>query len=453
MITMSLNQLCILLNAKLVGDNIQISNVSIDSRSIGNDAIFVAISGKRFHGDDFLYQAIHNGAKALLVTKRYDVLIPQVIVNNTRIALGKLAAWVHKNCQTMTIAITGSCGKTTVKEMMVSILANKGKILYTADNFNNEIGVPLTLLRSTPQDDYAVIEIGANHVGEIAYSANLVSPDIALVNNVAEAHLEGFGSINAIKHAKGEIYQSLKSGAVAVINLDSHGGKLWDSLLTDKRVISFSQYNEKADVYASNILIDIEGKSNFLVHTVKGTRQIYLGIIGQHNVSNALASICLSLELGIEFPVIQNGLLNLIKVKKRAEVIELAKNIKLIDDSYNASVPSMKASIILLNNFKGYRWLILGNMTELGMESFQLHYNIANYANKYKFEYVLTYGKDAKIISDICHGIHFSSRKNMIEYIQKKLIKHDDRNHILLVKGANSTCMSKISITLKEYYL
>ena len=160
----------------------------------------------------------------MLVSKAVDVQVPQLLVEDTKVALGKLGQFVHQVCQTPTVAITGSCGKTTVKEMVASIMTQKGQVLYTAGNFNNDIGVPLTLLRSQPEDDFAVIELGANHVGEIAYTTQLVRPDVALVNNVAAAHLEGFGSMDGVKRAKGEIYQGLKPGSVAIVNLDSNGG-------------------------------------------------------------------------------------------------------------------------------------------------------------------------------------------------------------------------------------
>ena len=193
MIKVTLSQIANITRGELFGDDLLIDAVSTDTRAIDNCALFVALVGERFDAHNFCQQAVDAGAGALLVQKRLDVNVPQVVVSDTKMALGELASWVHQTCQTPTVAITGSCGKTTVKEMVASILQLKGKVLFTAGNFNNDIGVPLTLLRSQQDDDYAVIELGANHIGEIAYTTQLVKPDIALVNNVAAAHLEGFG--------------------------------------------------------------------------------------------------------------------------------------------------------------------------------------------------------------------------------------------------------------------
>ncbi|MBT0322864.1 Mur ligase family protein, partial [Vibrio campbellii] len=209
MITVTLSQIADITGGERVGNDLSIESVSTDTRSIEQGALFVALVGERFDAHDFCQQAVESGAGALLVQKRVNVNVPQVVVGDSKVALGQVAAWVHQTCQTPTVAITGSCGKTTVKEMVASILQLKGKVLFTAGNFNNDIGVPLTLLRSQQDDDYAVIELGANHIGEIEYTTQLVKPDIAMVNNVAAAHLEGFGSIDGVKQAKGEIYQGL----------------------------------------------------------------------------------------------------------------------------------------------------------------------------------------------------------------------------------------------------
>ncbi|KEY91123.1 UDP-N-acetylmuramoyl-tripeptide--D-alanyl-D-alanine ligase [Candidatus Photodesmus blepharus] len=450
MITVSLKQLSNLLNGYLIGKDLKISDVSTDSRSVVRDALFVALVGKNFDANDFVYQAVGKGAKALLVNKPFNVSVPQLVVRDTTLALGQLGAWVHQNCGMPTVAITGSCGKTTVKEMLVNILLKQGRVLFTIGNFNNEIGVPMTLLRSTPQDDYAVIELGSNHIGEIAYTVSLVQPDIALVNNVGAAHLEGFGSIEGVKCAKGEIYQGLKSGSVAIVNLDSNGGQCWEPFLLDKKVITFSKHNKNADVYASRITLDIDGKAQFCLHTPQGTCDIQLSVVGKHNVSNALAASSLALQFGIDLSEIRCGLLRLVKVKGRVELIKLTEKIKLIDDTYNASVPSMKASVDLLGVFEGLRWLILGNMTELGSESLTLHRQVGEYAASFNFEYVLTYGSDVKLISDICHGLHFDTYGNMVTYIKHKIEKHNDKRHTLLFKGANSVEMNKLVLLLRR---
>lgn len=451
MITMMLSQIADALDAELVGNDKAIESVSTDTRVIEPGALFVALVGERFDAHDFAEQAVESGAGALLVSRIVESDVPQLLVKDTKLALGQLGALVHQSCQTPTVAITGSAGKTTVKEMVASIMVQKGRVLFTAGNFNNDIGVPLTLLRSTPEDDYAVIEMGANHIGEIAYTTNLVKADVALVNNVAAAHLEGFGSINGVKQAKGEIYQGLKPGSVAIINLDSNGGDYWQSVLADKQVKSFSVINLEADYFAKDICMNSLGEAGFTLVSPVGEVDIKLGIVGQHNVANALAATALALELGASLEMVKSGLAQLSKVKGRVEVIELNDKIKLIDDSYNASVPAMKAAADLLSSFSGTRWLILGNMAELGDESLALHRQVGEHAAPFKFEHVLTYGADAKAISEECDGIHFESHQSMIDFIKQQIVEHNE-SQTLLVKGANSAGMSKVATAVKEMY-
>ena len=211
MIDVSLEQICSAVGGELIeagkSNHSVINAVSTDTRTVEEGALFVAIVGERFDAHDFCHQAVEANASALLVERKLDLNITQIVVEDTKLALGQLSAWIHEQCDVPTMAITGSCGKTTVKEMVASILQQRGKVLFTAGNFNNDIGVPLTLLRSEPSDNYTVIELGANHIGEIAYTTQLVKPQVALVNNVAAAHLEGFGSIDGVKQAKGEIFQ------------------------------------------------------------------------------------------------------------------------------------------------------------------------------------------------------------------------------------------------------
>lgn len=452
MISVSLSELAEVFGARLIGQDMPVSAVSTDTRNIEPGALFVALKGERFDAHDFIAQAVSAGAGALLVEKPVSADVPQLLAADSKKALGQLGAWVHQQCGIPTVAITGSCGKTTVKEMVASILSAKGKVLFTAGNFNNDIGVPLTLLRSTPDDDYAVIELGANHGGEIAYTTQLVQPDVALVNNVAAAHLEGFGSIEGVKKAKGEIYQGLKPGSTAIINLDSQGEDLWAEVLADKVVKSFSVENPVADFFAADICVNAAGQASFILNSPAGSTGVTLSVIGRHNVSNALAASALAMELGATLDEIRHGLEHLSLVKGRVEVVNLTDNIKLIDDSYNASVPAMKVAIDLLGGFSANRWLILGNMAELGQETLALHRQVGEHAAPFQFEHVLTYGQDARVISELCHGLHFDRHEDMVTYIRQQLGQHQDQTHILLVKGANSAGMSKIAAALKEKY-
>lgn len=451
MITMMLSQLVEPLSAELIGQDVAIESVSTDTRAIETGALFVALVGERFDAHDFAAKAVDSGAAALLVSRVLPLDIPQLLVKDSKVALGQLGAFVHQLCQTPTVAITGSCGKTTVKEMVASIMSLQGQVLFTAGNFNNDIGVPLTLLRSTPEDDYAVIELGANHIGEIAYTTALVKPDVALVNNVAAAHLEGFGSIEGVKQAKGEIYQGLASGSVAIVNLDSHGGEHWSGVLADKQVKTFSMTDASADYFATHVVLNALGEASFILRTPSSELSVKLGIIGQHNVANALAAAALAKELGASDEMIVKGLESLAKVKGRVETVALTDEIRLIDDSYNASVPAMKAAVDLLSSFDGTRWLILGNMAELGDESLALHRQVGEHAAPFNFPYVLTYGDDAEVISQVCQGTHFCSHESMIDYIKQQIKTHQGPQ-TLLVKGANSAGMFKVAAAVKEMF-
>ncbi|MDC0609280.1 UDP-N-acetylmuramoyl-tripeptide--D-alanyl-D-alanine ligase [Vibrio sp.] len=454
MIQIPLSRIALVTGGQLVGEDITISSVSTDSRKFEENALFIALRGERFDGHDFLSGAIEHGAKAALVEKNAHIssVLPHVVVEDTKRAMGLLSSWVHNQCQTPTVAITGSCGKTTVKEMVASILSCKGNVLFTAGNFNNDIGVPLTLFRSKPSDDYAIIELGANHIGEIAYTTALVKPNIALVNNVAAAHLEGFGSIDGVKKAKGEIYQGLRTGQTAIVNLDSNGGEFWQDVLKDKKVKTFSIHSPKATIHAANISLNELAQASFDVVAGDKRLHVQLNIAGEHNVGNALAAILITKEMGATDEDICWGLSHLASVKGRVDVESLNDHIRLIDDSYNASVPAMKAAVDLLSRFSAKRWLVLGNMAELGKESLELHRQVGKHASPFNFDHVLTYGDDARAISEECHGKHFSTHHDMITYIEQQLLKEQDQQHTLLIKGANSSGMSKVVAALREKY-
>lgn len=465
MIPFSLQQLAQITSGTLIGDNPDIISVTTDTRNVESGALFVALIGEQFDAHDFCQQAVDSGANALLVSKRLDLNIPQVVVSDTQQALGQLGQWMHQQSKAKTLALTGSCGKTTVKEMLAAILNQKGQVLATAGNFNNEIGVPLTLLRTQANDDYAVIELGANHLGEIAYTTSLVQPEIALVNNVAAAHLEGFGSIDGVAKAKGEIYQGLSAGGDAVVNLDSNGLSHWQSILADKNVITFSVNNSDADFYSQQIEVNQRGEASFILVSPLGEKSVSLPMIGQHNISNALAAAAMAIQAGATLDEVVSGLQVPSHVKGRVEAIDLTEQVRVIDDSYNASVPAMKAAADLLANYPGTRWLILGFMAELGDESQALHREVGEHAAQYNFDYVLTFGEDTAIISQLCQQTddlstcskHFTTHSAMIDFIKQhlpnpKLEMQADQKHTLLIKGANSSKMSQVVAALKENY-
>lgn len=451
MIPMRLKDIAKQLNGQLHGGDLVVEHVSTDTRQISDNSLFIALVGERFDGHQFAGQAIEQGASALLVERYVEGGFPQIVVADTRQALGQLGAYVHRQCHDKTVAITGSCGKTTVKEMVASILGQKGRVLFTQGNFNNDIGVPLTLLRSTPNDDYAVIELGANHIGEIALTTQWVQPDIALVNNVAAAHLEGFGSIDGVKQAKGEIYQGLSEQGVALVNLDSHGEDWWQTHFAKRRVITLS-VQQPADYGVQNVVLNAQGCASFTLKTPLGEQAIALSLLGQHNVSNAIAASAIAIEMGATLSEVASGLQQVKPVKGRVNAQQLTDKINLIDDSYNASVPAMLAAVDVLASFASERWLILGNMAELGQQSLELHRQVGEYAAQFAFEQVLTFGEEAKVISEVCQGRHFSCHQSMIDYIEQQLAAQPQAQHTLLIKGANSAGMYNVADALKENY-
>lgn len=440
MIAFSLNQLQSRLNGLLeASSDVMITAVSTDSRQLAAGALFVALKGDNFDGHQYCATAKQQGAVALLVSRPVDCDLPQLIVADTRVALGELAAWVKAQSEVKTVAITGSCGKTTVKEMLASILALQGKTLYTAGNFNNDIGVPLTLLRLDTSYDYAVIELGANHIGEIAYTTQLVKPDVALVTNLTAAHLEGFGSLEGVAQAKGEIFAGLRDQGTAVINLDSCGD--WQPLLQDKKCLTLGL--NQGDIQADNLQLLDSGCYQFELTRGDERQLITLSLAGKHNVTNALLAAAAAISISdASLANIANGLSMVAPVKGRGAISFPRQGLRLIDDSYNASFSAMTAAIDLLDSFEGKKVIILADMAEMGEHSHQLHRELALYVQKSSIDTVLTYGSATRVISELNQGLHFSTQDALVEQVIKLMNNNNELS--ILVKGANGMKMSRV---------
>ncbi|MDY9236504.1 UDP-N-acetylmuramoyl-tripeptide--D-alanyl-D-alanine ligase, partial [Escherichia coli] len=368
MISVTLSQLTDILNGELQGADITLDAVTTDTRKLTPGCLFVALKGERFDAHDFADQAKAGGAGALLVSRPLDIDLPQLIVKDTRLAFGELAAWVRQQVPARVVALTGSSGKTSVKEMTAAILSQCGNTLYTAGNLNNDIGVPMTLLRLTPEYDYAVIELGANHQGEIAWTVSLTRPEAALVNNLAAAHLEGFGSLAGVAKAKGEIFSGLPENGIAIMNADNNDWLNWQSVIGSRKVWRFSPNAANSDFTATNIHVTSHG-TEFTLQTPTGSVDVLLPLPGRHNIANALAAAALSMSVGATLDAIKAGLANLKAVPGRLFPIQLAENQLLLDDSYNANVGSMTAAVQVLAEMPGYRVRVVGDMAELGAES------------------------------------------------------------------------------------
>ncbi len=437
--------------------SISVEKLVTDSRAIKRQEkhhekltdVFLALKGPNFDGHRFAPQVIDKGCQVLIVDHKIAGIdhnkVAQIIVDDTRIALGKIAAYVKQQVAPKTIGITGSSGKTTVKEMLAAILSRLGKVLATDGNFNNDIGVPLTLLRLEQDHDFAVIEMGANHIGEIAYTTELVKPDIAMINNIAAAHLEGFGDLCGVARAKGEIFAGLPANGVALYNKDTKYTSKWLWRLTDKKVRTFSCLNPiNADCYSRHVVLDENGCASFELQSSLGQCEIKLTVPGKHNVCNAVAAAAAAIECDATLKDIKLGLAQMFPVKGRLNIHHLNKTnisnkIKLIDDTYNANVESIKAAISLLASYSGPKILVLGDMAELGNDARCYHQEVGEYAKEQGINVLLTLGVLSQNTSDAFArknnatntviSEHFSDKTSLTNYVFNLLENKNNQVH------------------------
>ncbi|RZF79114.1 UDP-N-acetylmuramoyl-tripeptide--D-alanyl-D-alanine ligase [Pseudoalteromonas sp. CO325X] len=441
MIAMDLNWLSDTLGCAYQGENCAVENINTDTRSLCAGEVFLALKGPNFDGHQFIDVAEQQGAVALIVEHPVDSSLPQLIVADTRLALGQIGAAVKAQVAPKTIAITGSVGKTTVKEMCAAILAQKGEVLATKGNFNNDIGVPLTLMRLAPKHQYAVIELGANHLGEIAYTTSLTKPDVAVVCNVAEAHLEGFGSLQGVATAKGEIFSGLGEHGVAVINADSEFKQQWLDDLGSRKVKQFSM-SQQLDVWAEDIHLDALARASFTLCNNKEKVAVELAIPGKHNVTNVLIAAALTTSVGCSLQEVASGLKTMHQAHGRVNLIEVSSQLTVIDDSYNANVKSVQAAIDLLADVQGHRVLALGDMNELGEDARDYHQQVGEYAKQRGIEAVYSLGVLSRYASDVYEQAerHFSGRDQLLEQMLKDL-RQTQQKTTVVVKGSRSSRM------------
>lgn len=448
MIRLLLSQLAQIAHGELTGGDISIDAVTTDTRHLTPGCLFVALAGERFDGHNFATDAVKGGASALLVSRRLDLNVPQVVVDDTRLAFGQMAAWVRQQVPTKIVALTGSSGKTSVKEMTAAILRRCGNTLYTAGNLNNDIGVPMTLLRLTPEHEYAVIELGANHRGEIAWTVSLTHPEAALVNNLAAAHLEGFGSLAGVAQAKGEIFTGLTANGIAIINADNNDLDRWQSVIGLRQIWRFSATRSDVEFCARKVAVSAEG-SRFALITPRGQVDVLLPLPGRHNIANALAASALALAAGAPLSAIKEGLAELKAVPGRLFPIALNQNQLLLDDSYNANVGSMSAAVHVLAEMPGFRVMVVGDMGELGEQAEACHRQVGDVARKAGLDKVLSVGVWSQALSEVSGvGEHFSDKSQVVARLRALLAKHQVVT--VLVKGSRSAAMEEIVHALQE---
>lgn len=445
---MKLSQMASILGGELVGLDAGISTFSTDTRSITEGDMFIALSGPNFDANNFVSQAAEAGASAALVSRVDPAAgIPQVLVPNTFVALGQLAKAWREQFSLTRVAMTGSAGKTTTKEMVASIFEGLGTTLATLGNKNNEIGVPLTLLRLTDAHRFGVFELGANHKGEIAYTSGLVAPHAAVITNVGTAHLEGFGSRRGIAEAKGEIYGGLVQGGVAVINHDDEFAPYWRELACDRHQIEFS-LTAGVEVHARNVRMGRNHAWTFDLHVGRDSASVQLQLLGRHNVMNALAAAALAHACHAPLPAIVRGLENTRPVAGRLVTMSCGKNAVVIDDTYNANPAAVKAAIDVLADLPGRRVLVLGDMGELGEATQSGHEEVGEYAKMKKIDALYTVGQYSNYAATSfgADARAFQEKQLLIEELEKEL----EGVVTLLVKGSRSARMEQVVNALTD---
>lgn len=448
------------LQATLQGEDLTVSGVSIDTRTLAPGELYVAIQGEQFNGHDFVDAAQQAGAAALLVHEPVESEIPQLQVEDTRLAIGQLAKFWARRFTIPTIAITGSNGKTTVKEITATILGQLGPVLATQGNLNNELGVPLTLLRMRKEHLYAVIEMGANHAGEISRLVEIAEPDVALVNNVGCAHLEGFGSIEGVAAAKSEIYAGLSGNGYAIINADDEFAEYMRAAASH---CSTREFGIKAEVQVQGVPGERPG-----ILTMDAAFSPRFQLAGEHNLMNALAAVAIVQCLDVNMHDVVLGLERVSAVPGRLEKKPGINGSVIIDDSYNANPDSTVSAMKVLSGYAGKRYLVLGDMAELGPDAEELHLSIGEMIKTFELDGLWTVGslasnvRKAFVRVSASDGPQENPDQNPDEnpdaedtasagahFVDQEALISDLRTHLgadvtVLVKGSRSAHMERV---------
>ena len=443
---MSLQTIAEVLRGTLRGADVMVTSVDTDSRRAQPGQLFVALPGDKFDGHDFLPQVTALGASAALVSQPVTTELPVVEVKDTRLAMGELAAYWRQHLRTPLIAVTGSNGKTTTKEMIAAIMqvhvGGADKVLATAGNFNNDIGMPLTLLRLRPFHRSAVIEMGMNHLGEIDYLTRIARPNVAVINNAGTAHIGELGSRENIAKAKGEIFAGLAEDGIAVINADSEFASYWRGLNTSRRMLTFGVHAD-ADVRAETLANDA-----FKLHYQQSSITLTLAVPGVHNMMNALAAAAASLAAGATLDEVAQGLQGFDGVKGRLQQKTAGNGAKVIDDTYNANPDSMKAALDVLRDYGQRTVFVMGDMGELGDDAEAMHAEIGSYAKDHGVDALYALGTHTKAAVSAfgSQAQHFDAIEKLIAALQANISAED----IVLVKGSRFMQMERVVNALVE---
>lgn len=441
---MSLGAVAMWTHGQLLGSDVQLGGVAIDTRRLRPGDLFVAIKGERVDGHDYLAEAAARGAVAALVTRKVDSALPQVLVGDAALALGDLASAVRAQRNVRVVGITGSNGKTTVKTLVAAILSRHGRTHVSAGNYNNELGLPLTLLAMPQDTEFAVLEMGAGKPGDIAYLAAIARPDIGLVTLIAPAHLARMGSLEGVAETKGAMYQALPADGVAIINADDAFARFFGGLAGTRKVLRFG-LEHPADVGADIIEQRVDG-SRFVLSTPVGDAEVSLPLPGRHNIANALAAAAVTLALEVPLATIVAGLEQAAGVAGRLRREAMEGSWILIDDSYNANPSSMAAAIDTLRLAGGERWLVLGDMAELGEQARALHADVGRYAAERGIDRLFAVGAlgVATVEAFGARGEHFEDKALLVAALRAQL----HPGVTCLIKGSRSAGMEQVAIAL-----
>lgn len=431
---LNLSQIAALLNAPMDGSDVAVDAVSTDTRKPLANTLFIALQGPNFDAHEVLEQELSELPAALLVSRPVSLELPQILVDDTKLALGRLAKAWRSQCGATVIGLTGSNGKTTVKEMLSSIFSQAGPTLATIGNLNNDIGVPLTLLRLRPEHQYAIIEMGANHVGEIAYLTDITAPDIALLNNASAAHLEGFGSLENVVKAKGEIFSGLRTNGTAVLNADSPALSDWQDLVADRNQLTFG--------FAKDAGCRIAGTDPLQIACGEESIEVQLPLPGRHNLMNAAAAAACAVAAGLSGDLIASGLSQMKPVAGRQDTRIHASGAVIIDDSYNANPASMQAAIDRLESMAGIRILIIGDMAELGDATAEAHRQVGIAAKAAGLQGLCALGPASQAAVDAFgkSAAHFDAPGALSDYLAPCL----QEGVTMLIKGSRSARMERV---------
>ncbi len=442
-----LSQVAQAVQGRLIGADLNLEGVSTDTRAIAKGALFVALAGERFDAHDFLAQAVAGGAAAVLISDeaKRPAGVPAVVVDDTRLALGRLAAAWRARFTLPVIAVTGSNGKTTTKEMIAAILkaAFGAAVLSTRGNLNNDIGLPLTLLGLSASHHAAVIEMGMNHPGEIAYLARIGAPTVAMVTNAQRAHLEGMGDLDEVAREKGAIFSGLQDGGIAVINADDAYASAWRGMVDGHSVRTFA-IDGAADVVAGVRQHGLETELD--LQAPEGTATVKLRIPGRHNARNAVAAAAACLAAGIPLSAVTEGLAAFAGVKGRLQRRAGKQGAEILDDTYNANPDSVRAGIDVLASTIGRKLLVLGDMGEIGEASGQYHDEIGGYAKSQGIDRLFALGDTSQLaVRNFGEGArHFCNVDKLIAAVDEEL----GPDTTVLVKGSRFMKMERVADAL-----